>query len=226
MIIAIHQPNYFPWPGYFFKINRANTFIFLDDVEYSKNSFTNRSFIIENHKKSWLTIPIKYASKKLIKKIVIADRDWKKKHLSKLKNSYKGAIYFKEVWPIIASIYDKINYTELSNINKKIIIETLKVLKIKTNTFSSSEISINEKLIGDDRLIALIKKLGGKKYLSGTGAKSYQVEKKFTDNNIELEYSSFDTSEYYQRSHAFIEGASILDMLFNVGISKTILAIK
>ena len=85
MVIAIHQPNYFPWPGYFFKILKSDIFVFLDDVQYSNNSFTCRTNILENKNKSWLSVPIKKKMGQNINQILIADLEWKMKHLSKIK---------------------------------------------------------------------------------------------------------------------------------------------
>lgn len=221
MITSIHQPNYFPWIGYFYKINSSDTFIFLDDVQYTKNSFINRSFIIENLKKTWLTVPVKSFSNSLIEEVKIADKEWKKKHLSKLKNSYKKTSYFMEIWPLIINIYDKINEYDIAQVNKKIICEISKTLTIQTEFLCSSDISIDKNLKGDDRLIALIKKIGGKKYLSGHGGKKYQNEEKFLQNGIDLIYTSHVTIEYKQESTSFFEGASILDILFNLGIKQT-----
>ena len=226
MIISIHQPNYFPWAGYFYKVNKANTFIFLDDAQYSKNSFINRSYIIENLKKSWLTIPVKILSNSIIKEVSIADKDWKQKHLSKLKNSYKKTVYFDEVWSLINNIYDKIYEYNISQINKKIISETSSVLKIPTEFVSSSDLDIDQNLKGEDRLIALIKKIGGKVYFSGQGGKNYQNKEKFLDNGIKLIYSSYIPEEYKQESNIFYPGASILDMLFNIGVKKSITSIN
>ena len=98
MKIAIHQPNFFPWAGYFYKIYLSDIFVFLDDVQYSKNSYTNRASIILEQKSSWLTIPIKSSLKTKIYDIQVADSLWKKKHLSKLVNAYKRSDFFSEIY--------------------------------------------------------------------------------------------------------------------------------
>ena len=78
MLIAIHQPNYFPWTGYFYKIMKAEYFIFLDDAQYTKNSFINRTNIIDNKKKVWMSIPVKNKFGHKINQTMVADREWKK----------------------------------------------------------------------------------------------------------------------------------------------------
>ena len=106
MIISIHQPNYFPWPGYFFKILKSDIFVFLDDVQYSNNSFTCRTNILENKNKSWLSVPIKKKMGQKINQILIADLEWKMKHLSKIKNCYLKTEHFSFLWDKINLIYN------------------------------------------------------------------------------------------------------------------------
>src|SRR5437588_12468547 len=55
---AIHQPNYIPWLGYFFKIAHADKFVFLDNVVYPDTSFVNRNSIKTPSGPAWLTIPV------------------------------------------------------------------------------------------------------------------------------------------------------------------------
>ena len=58
MIIAIHQPNFIPWLGYFYKINHCDLFVLLDDVQYTKNSLINRNRIKSNTGEQWVTMPV------------------------------------------------------------------------------------------------------------------------------------------------------------------------
>ena len=79
--VAIHQPNYIPWAGYFFKIAHVDTFIFLDDVEYSKNSYINRNQIKTPNGNLWLTVPVHSESESKINEVKISGNIWVKKHL-------------------------------------------------------------------------------------------------------------------------------------------------
>ena len=138
MIISIHQPNYFPWPGYFFKILKSDIFVFLDDVQYSNNSFTCRTNILENKNKSWLSVPIKKKMGQKINQILIADLEWKMKHLSKIKNCYLKTEHFSFLWDKINLIYNSLHEANISEINKAIIITLSKWFGYKTKFFSSS----------------------------------------------------------------------------------------
>ncbi len=221
MIISIHQPNYFPWIGYFFKILKSDAFVFLDDVQFSKNSYINRAVILENKKDTWITIPVKKKLNYKINQVKIADCSWKKKHLSKIKNAYQKAKYFSEIWDIMEDLFTKLEYPDLASTNQQIIMVITKLLDIETNFFYSSEINNKEHEKGDDRLISIIKYLKGDIYFSGIGAKKYQDEKKFISQGIKLQYNEFIQKEYEQLSYEFIEGTSILDVLFNLGLKNT-----
>ena len=143
MIISIHQPNYFPWAGYFYKIMKSDIFVFLDDVQFSKNSFTNRANIIENKKKVWATLPVKNKIGTDISKIKIADEQWKNKHLSKIKNSYGKSIHFSELWEKINILINSINSNNLADINKNIIIGICDWLDFRTNFYTSSDLKFS-----------------------------------------------------------------------------------
>ena len=90
MKCSIMQPTYLPWSGYFNLIYNTDIFIFLDDAQYSKGSWHNRNLIINNSKKKWITIPLKKNKLKTnLNKIYLYDlEEWKKVHISLLKQSY------------------------------------------------------------------------------------------------------------------------------------------
>ena len=95
MNCAIMQPSYFPWAGYFNLINKADTFVFLDDVQFSKNSWHNRNSILVKQRKIWITVPLKKSklNTKLNEKIIDNLNDWKSKHIKTIKQSYASHQY-------------------------------------------------------------------------------------------------------------------------------------
>ena len=89
--VAIHQPEHFPYMGFFQKMEYADVFIILDDVQYSKGNWQNRNrFLNKNNVDEFFTIELeKGAYKKLINEVKVADSDWKRKILSKLYQNFK-----------------------------------------------------------------------------------------------------------------------------------------
>ena len=222
-IIGIHQPNYFPWAGYFFKIFKSDIFIYLDDVQYSNNSFTNRTNILENSKKSWLSLPVKKKLGYNINEIFVADSNWKIKHLSKIKNNYKKTIFFSVIFEKINLMFDDLVTENLSDINKTIIMACSKWLDCDTRFYSSSSLKLKDALRGENRILKIIKHFKYNTYISGEGGKNYLNSKHFEIEDIKLIYTNYLGTPYNQiaSSENFISRLSILDLLFNLGIEQT-----
>tara|TARA_E500000178_G_C17008997_1_gene749600 strand:- start:1513 stop:2217 length:705 start_codon:yes stop_codon:yes gene_type:complete len=220
-IVSIHQPNYIPWSGYFYKISKSDTFIFLDNVAISKQSYFNRVKINDNNSTCWLTIPLKLKLGMKINQAFSAQIDWKKRHFSKIYNTYKGTKYFREVWRKIEEIYDFKSNICVSEANKFMIVKISKILEYEINFLDSKNIKIKKDSVADDRLIDLIIAVNGSKYLSGSGGSKYQNESKFKVNNIDLVYAKNLGKAYIQNAEEFHQGLSIIDIFFRIGFLNT-----
>jgi hypothetical protein len=216
-IVGIHQPNFMPWLGYFYKINQSDVFIFLDDVQFQKKgaSYTNRVSININSESKYLTIPVNRNSGVWsINKTTFDDR-FKKKLISSLQGNYAKAKYFKENKEFI---FDLINFNtdNLADYNMHFILEICKKLAITTNIIKSSDFNITT--TSTQRLIDLIKKVDGNVYLSGDGGDNYQEHEMYKNESIELIYNKMSTFKYKQlKTDEFIGGLSIVDAIFNIG---------
>ena len=122
MIVAIHQPNYLPWLGYFHKIMIADTFISLDDVQYSKNSYTNRVQIYGGEHPKWMTIPINVHLGDPINTVHPAAPDWVRTHLDRLHTAYGNAGAFAETWDWIRNAFENVSDTDdLASVNRGLV---------------------------------------------------------------------------------------------------------
>lgn len=225
-ITAIHQPNYFPWIGYFYKISNCDIFVILDNVDFQQgnsNSITNRTKIKCNDSELLITVPVKKNSQsKLIKDITLdVIQPWLNKHLKTIQFNYSKANYYKEIFPLVDKLYEdsKILYT-LSELNELIIRRICEWLQIETMIVKSSELGIAEN-DRNLRLIKICKILNSNIYLSGRGGKKYHDEQLFIQNKINIRYTNFEEKEYTQLGNVFIPGLSILDVLLNCGIDGT-----
>ncbi|NMM45601.1 WbqC family protein [Rhodospirillaceae bacterium KN72] len=224
MIVGIHQPNYFPWLGYFRKIARSDHFVFLDDTAFSKGSVTNRVKILDGGKESWLTVPAKPSLGTAICDVTTGDEDWPVKHLSRLRNAYRKRPFFKSVWPELEVLFSTLPSANLSAANRAIIEFLCRRLELNTVLHSSASMGVSTDLPADDRLIAIIREIpGGEVYLSGRGGKKYQDEGKFASAGIHLQYNDYQPQPYDQGAgiDGFIPGLSVADALFNVGWQGT-----
>lgn len=217
MIVAVHQPNYAPWLGYFAKISRADIFVFLDDAQFSKNSYINRVQVLNGGKPHWLTIPVKVHLGDRINAISPAHADWKATHCSSLHNFYRTAPAFRREWPRIRALFEASPASDVSRINQHIIEGLTDLLDLSTHFIRSSTLSTGNDR-GDVRLASLVDILApGGTYLSGQGGQNYQLRETFIEKGIQLEISNFRHPVYTQRSPEFVPGLSILDAIFELG---------
>ena len=224
-MVAIHQPNYAPWLGYFAKMARADVFVFLDDVQYSKNSYINRVQIDAGGKTRWLTVPVSYHFSDPINHVRPADREWRRAHLEILKTYYSKAPAFLEVFRWLETVYEKILEEDIASSNQKIIECTAAQLGLACKFRRSSEFDTGD-ATSDDRLISILRMFGPNVvYLSGKGGANYQDSRKFQADAIKLEYIDFIHAEYDQGHPEFFAGLSVIDALFHLGFADTALRV-
>lgn len=184
MVVTIHQPEHFPYMGYFQKMARADMFIILDNVNYRKNYFQNRNkFLNTNNTEEWFTIPVeKGATNKWIKDVQVNTQlKWRKKLLSKLNQNFKEDFSY---------IYDS---NSLKEINLRSIEWGRKKLNINTLMISSSELGVT----GDksELLANICKEVNATKYISGPSGRDYLDLNYF--KGIEVEFHSPEVDNYY-----------------------------
>ena len=215
--VGIHQPNFAPWLGYFYKIHQSDVFIYLDDAQIQKKgaSYTNRVCVLGNGTAQYLTIPIiKGKESKNINKTTFFKSNWNNKIVKTIQANYGKSDFFKKNFPFIEELF-MFQTDYLSEFNINFITEICKKLNIKTTLKISSEFSVNE--TSTERLISLIKLVQGNIYISGKGGDKYQDHTKFDNDNIALIYNELPDFEYPQfKTNQFVDGLSILDAIFNI----------
>ena len=209
MIVGIHQPNFLPWAGYFYKILNSDSFIFLDSVESSKISYVKRTLFKTTQNEKFLTVPVGKKSIPINQILLPSDNEWKIKHLNFLKDNLRDALFFEDYYPEFEDFYIKNNEELLSRFNINLIKYLLSKMQIETKTYISSDLKCDT---GDrnERLLNICKYFGADTYLSGNGAKEYNNEKLFLEHNIGIVYSKFnpnnDLTKYSVLYSIFING--------------------
>ena len=213
--VAIHQPQYFPYPGFFHKLSLADVFVIMDDVQYDKR-FTNRNTILDPHGPLRLTVPINKAQKFSPNMLVEINNDmpWREDHLTKILGSYSNAPYFYLYRDYFENLY-KQEWKMLFELDFETTKKTMEWLGVNIPIIKESELNVKGE--SNERLVNVCKSLGADTYVSGTGAKAYLDEKLFEKNNIKVEFQNYAQTPYPQKfSKIFIPHLSIIDMLANV----------
>ncbi len=214
--IAIHQPNFLPWPGYFAKLAQADLFVLLDDAQFSKNNIINRVRILGETEPRWLTLPVAAHLGQSIAQTLPAKPDWRRSILALLRNTYGKAAYFKAIWPSLESWFAAAPEADLAAINTHFIAAIAGYLDVATPLQKASMLGIAGQ--SDDRLVMIVQHLApGGCYLSGKGGAGYQDPAKFSAAGLALEYYSFTPRAYDQGRPGFQPGLSVLDPLFHLG---------
>lgn len=218
-ICAIHQPNFMPWLGYFYKMQHVDSFVFLDTVDIeiaTSHAITNRVKIKTDKGPSWISIPIRKSNDKQIQHILIDhSQQWQNKILKTIYLQYKKTAHFDEFYHFLETILAyKTDYLADYNIRGTLLMA--KYLGINTQFKRSSEMGIatNERNM---RLIEICQHTNANKYLSGNGGKNYHDENLFKEKGIQIIYTQFEHPFYKQQHGVFEPGMSIIDYCFNVG---------
>jgi hypothetical protein len=222
MILAGHQPEYLPYIGFFYKVARADKFIFVDHVRYLKKSFQNRNKIRTAPGSSgwtWLTVPVITKGRRF-QKICEVEIDnstrWGEKHWKTIYFNYKSAPYFNDYKDFFEQLYSK-RWNKLTDLNQTIIGYLFFQLEIKIPIYKSSDYDFTG--AKTDLLIEMCDRLNADTYFSGVGAKisGYVEEEKFKERGLSHIFSDFKHPDYTQRFKPFIPNLSIIDILFNCG---------
>ncbi len=213
--LAIMQPYFFPYIGYWQLVAICKTFVVYDNVQYSKGGWYNRNKFIVNGDEKLFTIPIKKASDYLqIKDRRLSDTagDEIDKILRQIKNSYSRAPFYTMIYPIIKEIFlnQEIGLFEYVFNSIKTITE---LLGLKTEFVVVSQIPIDHSLKKEEKIYAICKELGYNNYVNPIGGVSLYSKEDFRKHGINLHFLKPCLKEYKQFNDLFIPGLSIIDVL-------------
>jgi WbqC-like protein family len=213
--VAVHQPNYAPWCGYFAKMFAADAFVFLDDAQLPQGrSYVSRVKIAQGQDADqWLTVPVRKGAKP-IREVELADEPWAEKHRRTLQHEYAKAPHLAAVLALIDPLYDAPG-TSLADFNMRLIAAVAEYLGYEGEFHRSSEQPAD--LAADERIAELVSGVGGDVYVSGAGGQNYQSEAVYAERGIELEVRVYEPVPYERSGWAWVGGLSILDALFHLG---------
>lgn len=218
MKLAIMQPYFFPYIGYFQLINAVDKFVVYDNIEFTKRGWFHRNRILINGKDKLFTISLKKDSDFLnVNQRHLAENSTKerKKILSRIKNSYTKAPCFSNCYPLI----EECLLFSHSNLFEFIFYSIKKVcdyINIDTDIVISSTVNINHKLKGKDKVIAICKEFNADYYINSIGGINLYSKEEFLRNKITLQFIKSKNIYYKQFDNEFVPWLSIIDvMMFN-----------
>lgn len=209
------QPYLFPYIGYFQMINAVDVFVFYDDVNYIKKGWINRNRILVNGKDKLFTIPLKDASQnKMINEVdIFLETPEVRKILETIKQNYKKAPFFSEVFPIIENVFSSPSSTigDLAKLSIKAVNEYLGITTVLKR--SSVDFADTKGLERAERLVAICKKTEAEQYINAIGGQELYTKQYFASQGIDLKFIKSEPIVYKQFDNEFVPWLSIIDVL-------------
>ncbi|MDR1134942.1 MAG: WbqC family protein [Clostridiales Family XIII bacterium] len=214
MKLAIMQPYFLPYIGYWQLIYAVDKFVIYDDVNYIKGGWINRNNILAGSKKQLFTIKLKGASSfKLINQTDILD-DFIKFRKT-IQTNYAKAPYFSRVMKLVTEILD-FDGENLAAFLRNSIELVAEYVGINTELLISSDIKKDPTLKAQDRVIDICTGLGAAEYYNAIGGTGLYSPEDFRAKGIDLKFMKTSFTPYKQFKNEFVPGLSIIDiMMFN-----------
>jgi hypothetical protein len=217
--LAIHQPHYLPWLGYFAKWAAADLFVFLDTVQYEKNGWQNRNRIKTREGPRWLTVPVNARLGTAIRDVMVdGTQPWPARHVAAIEHAYAGAPclarHRDELRALYARPWDRLAPVAVASAEW-----LADKLGITTPARRASELVLPEPtpLDATARLVELCRAVGADTYLAGRDGALYMEIGRFEAAGIAVETQQYEHPVYAQQHGEFVPSLSALDLLLNHG---------
>lgn len=224
MKLAIMQPYFFPYIGYFQLISAVQKFVIYDDVNFIKGGWINRNRILENGKPGYINIEMQQPSpnKKINEVGISIETHWKKKLLKKIEFNYRRRPFFNESYFIIEEVLT-CDSNNLSQFITNSIIKISQFLDIKTEIVKTSQVYNNQHLSGEARVLDICVKEGAGVYINPIGGLELYKKSSFRDRGVDIFFLKSHIIEYDQfgRDSLFYPHLSIIDVLMCCGKNRT-----
>jgi len=217
--VAIAQPTYLPWLGYFDLIDQVDAFVILDSVQFEKQSWQQRNRIKTPAGLQWLTVPVEFRGRfgQLICEVEIRDRQFWRKHLRAIELNYRRAPFFEKYFNEFSVKLECFAQSRLLDLNRRLIEWFMSLLGIRTPLLFASQLGLPGKRT--ELLANICSHMGASTYLSPIGSAVYLLQEieMLETRSIQLLFQNYEHPQYRQLFPPFIPYASILDLVFNEG---------
>ncbi len=216
--VAGHQPNLYPYGGFFAKLASVDFFVIVDNTQYVKKEYHNRNRLkLLDGEAHWISIPV-LSSGRFTQKIceveIAPSSDWRRVHLRTMSANYRRAEHFGDFFPVMESLLAR-DWTHLADFNIAFIREVMDFLSIRTPVARAGELGISGK--ASELILDICRKSSSGAYLHGKHSRDYVDFGMLESNGISNLIQDFTPIPYRQTIEPFIPNLSVLDMLFNLG---------
>ena len=221
MKLAIMQPYFFPYIGYFQLIAGVDKFVFYDDVNFIKNGWINRNRLYLSGDVRYITVPLSGASphQKINQVQIQMNDNWRKKMLESIRHAYSKAPYFTDVFALLTHVLSARDEC-IATLAKKSVVAVSNYLGIKVQFVDSSDIYQNADLNGAQRVIDICLNESASHYYNLPGGKALYNSDEFTSKGVALGFINAKLKPYPQLSKEFAPGLSIVDVLMFNDVSS------
>ena len=215
--VAVLQPGYLPWLGYFELMRSADVFVLYDDVQYDKHGWRNRNRVKCEQGVQWLTVPVRHhqlGRPRILDVELDASKAWARKHIATIRQCYARASHLE---PYVSELETLLGRPWQRLVDLDIAVADLlaRWLGVEATTVCSSELNVTGSR--NERLVSICRAFGADRYRSGEAAKEYLDVELFDRSGIAVEWQNLDHPVYPQLHDGFVSHLSALDMILNCG---------
>lgn len=215
MRLAVMQPYFFPYLGYFHLIDAVDYFVVLDDVDYPKNGWVNRNRILINSEPAWFTFPVYSAGALVSEKHYAVDDRCFDKARRKLSRAYGNSEALERVLSLFQH-WEASGDSRVAPVNTMLLKAVCEIAGMRMPVFmASSEMSLKQELTGKRRIYEICEQLGASEYVNLSGGATLYSSEEFQFRGIGLRFVESELLPYPQRSTTFFPRLSVLDFLLN-----------
>jgi len=226
MKLAVMQPYFFPYIGYFQLISAVDLFIVYDNIKYTKKGWINRNRMLQNGKDVMFSLPLKSDSDYLdVCQRELSGNFDRDKLLNQFRGAYRHAPYFEQTFPLIEEIVSHED-PNLFGFLRHSIVKTCTHLGITTEIRNSSSIAIDHTLKNQDKVLALCEAVGASAYVNAIGGMALYSKEVFQGKRIDLNFIQTKPFKYAQFGEEFVPWLSIIDVLMHQPVGEVAMRVN
>lgn len=222
MKVAIMQPYFFPYIGYFQLIAASDVFVLHDDVQYIKGGWVNRNRILFNGESRMITFPVQKDAYELPinARRYVDDKQARKDIINLLKQAYAKAPSYRQVFPLLDDLL-MFEDRNVARFNENLIRRIADFIGLSCKIITSSGMEKNESLAGEQRVLDICKRLGATDYTNPIGGTELYHQESFQKWSITLRFLDAQNERYEQSSDTWVPFLSIIDVLMFNSVEET-----